>query len=923
MLEVKVIEASRDVQKGIAGVDQAIQDIFAELNQDLWLVRREHQYVLDQWENIKIECENRGKEIEKYGERLEGIEGERATMVARELRTLVETLSATAFKSRTDIERLVEGEAFELNTVLIVNRQSHAELLALMEKAQIIVAMEARMNWEVRQAAWRQLRHDRCVREFHEDLTAKSYMNPQPRIELFERMTQAQAARHETRIANLQALTRMKLPESGVIEKVVQRFHELNKEEDAAISELDTGLEAIRKEREEAAERRREALRAELHVFGALEDEPDLEAHALAIEKVLTDPELDSFFRSAGGLKPELKELMTELRDPNLIYDGKLQPTIKRVQVLICGLEVPEVLETQGKSGMRSNLIDTLERLKNATKGDVPPILPVLVGQVNEILTVTILDPLLLVNIQTALEDLMVIVNELGEKSGGGMGRDGKSQTGTERTGKSKGGSSSKPRSSKAPSTAGKRSNSRGASRARSSAGGGGGGWEQPEVNMLEVRAVQKRLMMLMRSSDLAPDFQEELRGVMQSLNQKVCCNTAIDAVVEQESVAPLTSRDAEYRELSDSTIGFLERNTRHVHEVSVRLGTFFKDLAVILETHSKNDEEIDLTAEDQLFDLAEDFKEQDTMRESQVTHWESKLRHAADEKELDEAYEAVLKLLDEVYASYYTYHANGTAAAGQHPIQIAAEAGAYMKKLCAGLGLCYDAPAASPREDAQFVGTYSIRGSAIQYAVERGPGDIVAVLMRPPDDDEDDDEEDDADDDEENEEEAEAEATEGGAAPLPSAEGAVEAEVDDNPAPDEEASVAVTEEPEDWEVPWWAEGFEPLEDESVGAMTDEDREAYLDKRDQAFLKLGPEEKDDLPTKKRRLEYSRIRSAIKERRKALRAVSHMPRTWRRPSTVTFLVLCKSFAHQPVFCGCVVSTAVNAFSGQAGNARRSV
>ena len=132
-----------------------------------------------------------------------------------------------------------------------------------------------------------------------------------------------------------------------------------------------------------------------------------------------------------------------------------------------------------------------------------------------------------------------------------------------------------------------------------------------------------------------------------------------------------------------------------------------------------------------------------------------------------------------------------------------------------------------------------------------------------------------------------------------------------------------MTEEPEDWEVPWWAEEFEPLEDESVGAMTDEDREAYLDKRDQAFLKLGPEEKDDLPTKKRRLEYSRIRSAIKERRKALRAVSHMPRTWRRPSTVTFLVLCKSFAHQPVFCGCVVSTAVNAFSGQAGNARRSV
>ena len=270
-------------------------------------------------------------------------------------------------------------------------------------------------------------------------------------------------------------------------------------------------------------------------------------------------------------------------------------------------------------------------------------------------------------------------------------------------------------------------------------------------MNMLEVRAVQKRLMMLMRSSDLAPDFQEELRGVLQSLNQKVRCNTAIDAVVEEESVAPLASRDSEYRELSDAAIGFLERNTRHVHEVSVRLGMFFKDLAVILETHSKNDEEIDLTAEDDLFELAEGFKEQDTMRESQVTHWESKLRHAADEGELDEAYEAVLKLLDEVYASYYSYHANGTAAAGQHPIRIATESHEYMEKLCGGLGLYYDAPNSTPPENLQLVGNYSVRGSKIQYGVERGPSEVVAELMRPPDDEEED--EDDADEEEDDEE--------------------------------------------------------------------------------------------------------------------------------------------------------------------------
>ena len=185
-LEGKVIEASRAVQQGIGGKDQAVADIFAELNQDLWLVTKDHHYVLEQWEKIHLECELRNEEIMKYGERLEDIERSRAGMVSTELRNLVKTLTATAFKSPTEIERLVEGEAFELNTVLIMNRQSHAELLALMEKQHIIVAMEARVNWEVRQAAWRKLRHDRCVSEFHADLTSTAYTNPPARIGLLE-----------------------------------------------------------------------------------------------------------------------------------------------------------------------------------------------------------------------------------------------------------------------------------------------------------------------------------------------------------------------------------------------------------------------------------------------------------------------------------------------------------------------------------------------------------------------------------------------------------------------------------------------------------------------------------------------------------------------------------------------------------------
>ena len=155
-IEGKVIEASRMVQQGVGAVDQAIADIFAELNQDLYLVTRDHAYVLAQWGRIHEECGRRRAEIVLFGERLEDMEGVRASLVADRLRAMVAALTATAFKSPTDIERMVEAEALDLNTVLIANRQAHAELLALVEKQHIVVAMEARLNWEARQVpgAW-------------------------------------------------------------------------------------------------------------------------------------------------------------------------------------------------------------------------------------------------------------------------------------------------------------------------------------------------------------------------------------------------------------------------------------------------------------------------------------------------------------------------------------------------------------------------------------------------------------------------------------------------------------------------------------------------------------------------------------------------------------------------------------------------
>lgn len=55
---------------------------------------------------------------------------------------------------------------------------------------------------------------------------------------------------------------------------------------------------------------RRESLRAELHKYGALSAEPDLEACCLQMEKLAHDPASEEFMRKAGALKHELLTLV-------------------------------------------------------------------------------------------------------------------------------------------------------------------------------------------------------------------------------------------------------------------------------------------------------------------------------------------------------------------------------------------------------------------------------------------------------------------------------------------------------------------------------------------------------------------------------------------------------------------------------------
>lgn len=77
----------------------------------------------------------------------------------------------------------------------------------------------------------------------------------------------------------------------------------LQGQEEDQVRVCQEGLERITDQLTDRAARRVEALRKELHVYGALHLEPDLKGLSASLSAALADPALAELFRVGGGLK--------------------------------------------------------------------------------------------------------------------------------------------------------------------------------------------------------------------------------------------------------------------------------------------------------------------------------------------------------------------------------------------------------------------------------------------------------------------------------------------------------------------------------------------------------------------------------------------------------------------------------------------
>ncbi|GMH74178.1 hypothetical protein TL16_g06393 [Triparma laevis f. inornata] len=704
------------VKELLGGTDESINFLFDELNQDSILEMKPLTYVTEMWENINTLLTRRTSEVTQFSQNLESFEVTRSTTLAQYLREMVDLMANIGLLLPQEIERVAEIEAFELNGVITGNRRAHAELNARMEKEDIMEQVRHRADWESRLSAWRQLRHDRAIREFQRDITADNFMNPPDRVSLFESFKLEQKERHSGRCSVLLKLGKLGNDDlaSELVNNIRVEFGNLNASELKGIKNLYDSLVNLKHTKQDEAEKRRESLRHELHNYGALHLEPDTEYFARVIDGVVHEQELEEFMRKSGGLKAELVKIIKLLRDPNMIYLKVLDQAIVSLTVVQCGRDLEETLELQGKSSLRKMAQDTLERLRKATKSECLPILPLLKQQCTALALVNGIDELLKKELTMAADGLQELVTTAEHAAENGSSaktaNTNNNTTATEManataTFNSTAGATNtaQPPTSKAPSEAASKRSNR-SSRKRSVSVAPSKGWEEPEIDMLAVRSIQKQVGMLLASCDLSDEFKEVLADALVGMGEKKICNERIDQSVFDEVTEPIKQRSFEQESLIDWAEQSLSSQSVTLNSGAEKLCSFYHGIAVILERHREKELQIDDDASEIMFNLKEDFRLANDVREGDEAHALDRLRHAADDKELEENFAKALQLLDLIESEYRVYHTTATHAAMKHPVVTEDEHRHFTFMLCSRFGLVPPKAMEFPTESLEIV---------------------------------------------------------------------------------------------------------------------------------------------------------------------------------------------------------------------------
>ena len=127
-LETRTGHAGRGFKKLLTLNDEEIQAIFDEMA-DEFLLEMELVDVNEMWDRLHEQTTRREGWINDFEADLQGVEAERRAMIELELGKLLDSLIETAHELPPALERMAELQVFEINKLILANREVHAQLM--------------------------------------------------------------------------------------------------------------------------------------------------------------------------------------------------------------------------------------------------------------------------------------------------------------------------------------------------------------------------------------------------------------------------------------------------------------------------------------------------------------------------------------------------------------------------------------------------------------------------------------------------------------------------------------------------------------------------------------------------------------------------------------------------------------------------
>eukprot|EP01041_Mallomonas_annulata_P008913 gene8913-18445_t len=688
-LEQDVLRISRQVREDLEHIDTTLKENYALLEDDKYLLKLNDSEILKLLTVLKSIISERHDIIQRFQDNLDHLEVKRAETVGKELKSLVDNLIAIAHKSPDEIEHIIESETYDLNVILTTNRNSHNVLTSMLFTTHVEVESETLQRWDNSRKQWRILHHNKALLKFQNHMKSDEFNNPQNRIKFMENIRNEQQNRHENRlelITKLCELNALTISKTGV-ENIQQDLSQMNEDEMNSIQECYNGLNELKQNLIEHAENRVEDLRHELHAYAALKDTPNLKECSMKIKNILEDANLIELWRQSPQLRQELLQLQQDLQCKDIVHNSFIQRIYNHVEIIISGFLIKNIFLERGRPILMNQIRNNIIKMKNVGRIEVIAIIEKLIPDLQEILLVDQSSEVFREQIEEIVGDMKFELDRIREEQSA-------IESARNHNAIMSSSSSIMSKASKA-SFKSKTNNSSRISRMssrsslHSSTGIGNGKTkgendsEQVLINTILVKTWCNKLSILYFSSEIPMNYQNDFNIVLEEVALQKECNHVIDDVVLTNSNEILLNLDKNYKELIDSITNFLEAQSVSLFTCTTNLSDFYLQIAKFVENHRQFQHNLDEKTMDELWDFKEDHRFEREDKELLYENSCQKLRQSISYNDLENNFEIVLGILDQIQDCYRNYHMKSSYMADKHPLNLILEFKEYLQNIC------------------------------------------------------------------------------------------------------------------------------------------------------------------------------------------------------------------------------------------------